>query len=125
MGICGLVIALALVLSTANGAAFKKKLKAQFPLADLNKNGKVCVTEYQKFDTPKIIEYYKKEKTCTMEKKDAQAIAKDIFHLALKKGDKDGDKHLSMKEASDISMDIETIAKEEYKKGESKCKKGK
>ena len=64
---CVLVIALVLVLSTANEATFKKKLEAEFPKADVNNNGKVCVSEYTAFMTPKIIEYYNKEKSCVMQ----------------------------------------------------------
>ena len=65
---CVLVIALLLVLSTANkDPSLKKKLETEFPKADMNKNGKVCVSEYTAFMTPKIIEYYKKEKLCVME----------------------------------------------------------
>merc|ERR1712025_37574 len=122
-----LVMAFVLVLSTANeelSKAFKKKLDTQFPQADLNKNGKVCVGEYTTFMTPKIIEYYKKAKICTMEKKDAEAVARDIFNMVSKKADKDGDKHLSMKEASDNIMHYQKIVKDGYKKGEAKCKKG-
>ena len=39
-----------------------------------------------------------------------------------KKGDKDGDRHLSKKEISKVSMDYVKAVKEGYKKGEAKCK---
>ena len=85
-----LVIALALMLSTANGlslddvsleiitgSSLMKGLETQFHKADLNKDGKLCVGEYKTFMTPQIIEYYKQTKSCTME------VSKNAFLLKI------------------------------------------
>ena len=56
------------------------------------------------------------------QKKDAAAVAKDIYGEVSKKGDKDGDRHLSKKEISEMSTDYVKAVKEGYKKGEAKCK---
>ena len=49
-------------------------------------------------------------------------MARDIYGKLSKKGDKDGDRHLSKKEISEVSMDYVKAVKEGYKKGEVKCK---
>ena len=56
------------------------------------------------------------------QKKDAESVARDIYRDVSKTGDKDGDRHLSKKEISEVSMDYVKAVKEGYKKGEVKCK---
>ena len=60
--------------------------------------------------------------TTELQKKDAEALARGIYGAVSKKGDKDGDQHLSKKEILEVSMDYVKAVKEGYKKGEAKCK---